>query len=81
MIGNPLQDRAETLGGKAFTVERAEGRAFRPQNPGAEAARAQVVGNPLRDRAETLAGKPFTVESAEGGSEIDLSRSYLARFE
>lgn len=81
VIGNPLKDRAETLGGKAFTVRSAEGKAFRPQNPGAQAASAQAVGNPLRDRAETLAGKPFTVESAEGAAEIDLSRSYLARFE
>ncbi len=61
-VENPLADRAATLGGQAFTIERAEGSSYK-----AAAARSSVAGdNPLRDRATTLGGDAFTVERAEG---------------
>ncbi len=58
---NPEADFVARLGGKTFTVERAEGGALQKGNSSAETASARIVGNPLRNRAETLAGKAFTV--------------------
>jgi hypothetical protein len=66
--GNPLADRAATLGGQAFTVERAEGVAYNAANAASEAAGDKAAGNPLNVRAATLGGQAFTAERAEGAS-------------
>ncbi|HLH10325.1 MAG TPA: hypothetical protein VKV77_00425 [Methylovirgula sp.] len=62
---NPLADRAATLGGTAFTMERAEGIGYRAPNRGLDGRSVRAFGNPLADRAATLGGRAFVVERTE----------------
>jgi hypothetical protein len=59
---NPLADRAATLGGTAFTVERASGSPYQASNGQTDRLSGQSVGNPLAERAATLDGQPFVVQ-------------------
>ena len=56
----PLADRAATLGGRVFKVERAPDSAVFTGRRGVAS-----IENPLADRAATLGGKTFTIESAD----------------
>lgn len=60
----PLADRAATLGGQTFKVERAPAGAAGFQSRHGVASAGSTSETPLADRAATLDGKAFTVESA-----------------
>lgn len=60
----PLADRAATLGGQTFKVERLPADGARLVSRQGIGSADSASGNPLADRAATLGGKVFTVEGA-----------------
>jgi hypothetical protein len=79
----PLADRAATLGGQTFKVERVPADAAGFVSRHGTASADSTSENPLADRAATLDGKAFTVESAgdaphavERGNDAEANRAF-----